>query len=200
MSIEKSVTTLRLEGSILCLDFINTVENRKKAAPYDYLNSFKDLLKWYAHTGALSPKIIHTLERLAKDYPQKATIVFDKCKQLRELLHSILSRLVAKKSPLPEDLLLFNRFISEAYASIEISFPAGQGLLQFNAPVLEQVYWWLIKSAVELFISPMVTGVKECPGCGWLFLDKSKNGSRKWCSMRTCGDVSKVKAYMQRQR
>lgn len=194
----KSINSLRLDGGMLCLDMVNTVDNRKKEITHDYLNSFKDLLQWYGHTGGLSPKIIHTLERLAKDYPQKAAVVFEKSVQLRELLHRLFLAALAKKPPVATDLLQFNSYIAEAYANIEISWKAGTRQLQFNAPALEQVYWWLVKSAVELLSSDKADALKECPSCGWLFLDKSRNGSRKWCSMSTCGDVDKVTRNYQR--
>lgn len=198
MSVQKSISSLRLDGGILCLDFVNTIDNRKKGIPHDYVKDFKDLLEWYGHTRALSPKIIHTLERLAKDYPQKAGVVFEKSLALRELLHRLFAASLAKKKPLAADSMQFNTYVGEAYANIEISWLAGAGTLQFNAPALEQVYWWPIKSAVELFTSSQLTEVKECPACGWLFLDKSRNGSRKWCSMSTCGDVNKVTRNYQR--
>lgn len=198
MPAPKSITTLRLDGGILCLDFVNTIDNRKKTGSCDYLQSFKELLQWYGHTRSLSAKIIHTLERLAKDYPQKAAIVFEKSILLRELLHRLFSAMIAGKSPASADLVQFNSYIGEAYANIEIAWLAGAGKLQFNAPALEQVYWWLVKSAVELYTSGKPAQVKECPACGWLFLDKSRNGSRKWCSMSTCGDVDKVTRNYQR--
>lgn len=195
MSVSKSISTLRFDGGILCLDFVNTIDNRKKVGTCDYLSTFKDLLLWYARTGALSPKIIHTLERLAKDYPQKAAVVFEKSLVLRELLHRLFTVMIAGKSPAPADLMQFNTYIGEAYANIELT---AAGKLQFNAPALEQVYWWLVKSAVELYTAGKPAQIKECPACGWLFLDKSRNGSRKWCSMSTCGDVDKVTRNYQR--
>ncbi|MBS0029684.1 CGNR zinc finger domain-containing protein [Chitinophaga sp. 22321] len=198
MSAPKSIATLRLDGGVLCLDFINTIDNRKKISTCDYLNNFKELLQWYAHTGALSPKIIHTLERLAKDYPQKAAIVFEKSIVLRELLHRLFAAFMSGKNPVATDLVQFNSYIGEAYANIEMAWQAGTGKLHFNAPALEQVYWWLVKSAAELYTSASPAQIKECPACGWIFMDKSRNGSRKWCSMSTCGDVDKVTRNYQR--
>lgn len=52
--------------------------------------------------------------------------------------------------------------------------------------------------AIALLNSPQVARVKSCPGCGWFFLDSSKNQSRRWCSMETCGASAKSKAYYRR--
>jgi predicted RNA-binding Zn ribbon-like protein len=81
-----------------------------------------------------------------------------------------------------------------------MSWASGRGNLQFNSPAIEQLYWWPVKSAADLLISPEIKQLKECPACGWLFLDKSKNQSRKWCSMSTCGDISKVTRNYQRNK
>src|ERR671930_579256 len=63
--------------------------------------------------------------------------------------------------------------------------------------VLAPVVW----SAAELLTSGPLERVRECPGddtCGWLFLDTSRNGSRRWCDMRTCGNRAKARRYYRR--
>jgi predicted RNA-binding Zn ribbon-like protein len=65
---------------------------------------------------------------------------------------------------------------------------------------LDALLWPVIHSAGELLLSQDLVQVKECPGCGWLFLDTSKNRSRRWCSMSTCGARDKMRRYHKRQR
>lgn len=67
---------------------------------------------------------------------------------------------------------------------------AGRALLRFR----------LIDAAVGLLTSEAASRVRSCPGCGWLFVDLSKNRSRRWCSMSTCGSSAKSKAYYRRRR
>lgn len=202
MSAEKSIATLRFDGGILCLDFVNTVSNRMKPASHDYLSGFRELLEWYGRTGVITAKVSHTLERLAKGYPQKATVVFDKSIGLRELLLRLFTAAIHRKAPGPSDLHLFNTYVAEAYANIEVAWKPAQrrGELLFNAPALEQLIWWLVKSALELYTGNGLQQVRQCPSCGWLFLDKSRNGSRKWCSMSSCGDINKVQQFNQRNK
>ena len=58
----------------------------------------------------------------------------------------------------------------------------------------------IVASAQSLLSSKEVARVKECPNCGWLFLDTSKNQSRRWCSMNTCGVHDKMRRYHKKLR
>ena len=70
-----------------------------------------------------------------------------------------------------------------------------------TAPSIERlVLWPVVWSAVRLLSSPELASVRKCaaPGCGWLFVDGTKNGSRRWCSMSVCGNRDKVRRYRRR--
>lgn len=64
--------------------------------------------------------------------------------------------------------------------------------------------WPIAVSAVELALSEHLGRVRRCPGddgrCGWLFVDLSKSGTRRWCSMRTCGSRLKSRRQVERLR
>ena len=66
---------------------------------------------------------------------------------------------------------------------------AGEALLRLRT----------VEAAVALLVSDRMLRVKACPACGWFFLDVSKNQSRRWCSMDSCGAVAKARRYYQRQ-
>jgi predicted RNA-binding Zn ribbon-like protein len=60
-----------------------------------------------------------------------------------------------------------------------------------------------VLSACELLVGAERRRIKECPapdGCGWLFLDASKNAARRWCDMRTCGNIAKARRHYRRHR
>ncbi len=84
--------------------------------------------------------------------------------------------------------------------------PAGGGFAwewDAGGDVLARPLWALARSAADLLTSPRLSRVRECPGedgCGWLFLDTSKNGSRRWCSMQGCGSRAKARRYAGRRR
>jgi predicted RNA-binding Zn ribbon-like protein len=56
----------------------------------------------------------------------------------------------------------------------------------------------IVEAGVALLVSDAMLRVKSCPTCGWFFLDLSKNQSRRWCSMDTCGAVAKSRRYYQK--
>jgi predicted RNA-binding Zn ribbon-like protein len=60
----------------------------------------------------------------------------------------------------------------------------------------------IVKSAADLLLSDMLDRVKQCEGdpCGWLFLDTSRNRSRRWCSMEDCGNRAKARRFYQRKK
>jgi predicted RNA-binding Zn ribbon-like protein len=54
----------------------------------------------------------------------------------------------------------------------------------------------------ELAVTGEVAHLKRCADdtCGWVFWDVSRNNSRRWCTMRVCGNRAKARAYAARQR
>jgi predicted RNA-binding Zn ribbon-like protein len=69
---------------------------------------------------------------------------------------------------------------------------------------LQSMLWPIALSALELTTSGEVTALKQCPGhdgrCGWLFLDRTKNLSRRWCTMQICGNAEKTRKQTTRRR
>jgi predicted RNA-binding Zn ribbon-like protein len=55
--------------------------------------------------------------------------------------------------------------------------------------------WVIYKDAFDIITTSPVNRIKECRSCGWLFLDKSKNNSRTWCNMQSCGSIEKSRRY-----
>jgi predicted RNA-binding Zn ribbon-like protein len=83
--------------------------------------------------------------------------------------------------------------------------PAGEGFTwswRDDEPQPMRILWSIARSAAELLTGPDLHRVKFCPGegCGWLFLDKTRNGKRRWCEMEVCGSRAKMRRYHQRRR
>lgn len=202
MSSTLPMTALRLDGGILCLDFINTIDNRFRESGIDYLTGYHQLLEWHDHVRVIPSKLLQTLQRLGKSYPAQAALVFERSLQLREVLYQLFTTIIAKKSPAAPELQAFNNYVTETLAHVTLVYDKGarQGNVVFTSPVMEQVMWWVVQSALTVWTSEQLLLIRQCPACGWLFMDRSKNRSRKWCSMETCGGLDKVKACYERKK
>jgi predicted RNA-binding Zn ribbon-like protein len=83
-------------------------------------------------------------------------------------------------------------FIAAAIARADLPPPAAS----WDLTDLEAPLWPVAEAAYRLLISPDLARLKRCVGCPWLFLDKSKNASRRWCSMEFCGTDRKKQRYV----
>jgi len=200
--------TMKLVGGDLCLDFVNTVGGRTPADSTgsrvlaDKLAGYGDLLAWARHTQSVAETDARRLARLAEDRPREAASVLGRALALREALHRTLRALMLDRRPEPTDLSLLNTEIAEARGR-EVLAPFRDGL-RWEWPDsggrLESPLWPVVRAAAALITSGDLSRLRECGGerCGWLFLDRSRNRSRQWCTMEDCGNVSKVRRFRRR--
>jgi predicted RNA-binding Zn ribbon-like protein len=142
--------------------------------------------------------------RNAEVHPAQASAVLDQAIALRETIYRIFSAVATGRSPEAADLAALNAAISQAMAHLRIiETPAGfvwgwDG----GDDALDQMLWPVVRSAADLLTSKELERVGECAEhqrCGWLFLDVSRNHSRRWCSMELCGNRAKVRRHYQRK-
>jgi len=97
---------------------------------------------------------------------------------------------------------LLNRELALARAHEHLAFSAGRFQLAWpaNPDALDQVLWPVVRSAAELLTGDELPRVAQCAGelCGWLFLDTTRNRSRRWCDMADCGNLAKVRRFRRR--
>ncbi|MCI0689875.1 MAG: CGNR zinc finger domain-containing protein [Sporichthyaceae bacterium] len=201
---------LELAGNALSLDFANTL-NYRPAPARDYLASYPELLNWSEYAGSLPAAAVRRLRPLA-DSPQAAAVLAE-THRLRDTVFTVFSAIAAGRQPGSAAV----ERLSDAYAGAtrnariagasaagsrtKATHGGGYGLTwpvephQLDAPL-----WPVAHSAGELLMSGPLERIGECPSCGWLFLDTSRNGTRRWCSMATCGSRDKMARYHRRQR
>jgi predicted RNA-binding Zn ribbon-like protein len=190
-------------GGRVCLDFINTVDPRVGASQHDYLASYADLVRWGGHVHLLSEDQMDALLRAAAQHPRAARARFEQAIALRETLYRIFSAVAAQQAPAAADLAAAHTAYVELLAQARLvatgehyrwQWPAG-------ADALDQPLWSVAQSAMDLLTATELQRVRACPGlgdCGWLFLDTSKSGRRRWCSMEGCGSRAKMRRYYAR--
>jgi predicted RNA-binding Zn ribbon-like protein len=193
-----------LLGGALCLDFVNTLDGRFAAEPKELLTTYADLLSWGEQAGALTSGEARGLRRRALDQPSTAGAILKQGRELRETLFYGFSAAAAGQ-PFPVTALdRLNKALPAALARLRVE-PTTEGYsLQWHSPPegLDRVLWAVVRSAADLLTSPELSRVRECPPttCGWLFLDKTKSRTRRWCEMSTCGNQAKARRYRARRK
>ena len=196
---------LRLLGGRACLDFANTVEPRIGQRQRDFLLSYTDLVTWAEFAGMIARAEARRLLAQCAQQPQQAAQAFRKAIKLRELIYRLFVAIATGEPPKAADLRALQTIHINALRHAELR-PNRDGFTwQWSEDTddLERIGWLLAQSAIELLTSPQVGRVKMCAspdGCGWLFLDTSKNGSRRWCSMEVCGSRAKMRRLYARRR
>jgi predicted RNA-binding Zn ribbon-like protein len=186
-------------GGATCLDFVNTVDPRHDDQRDDCLGSYPQLLRWAAEAGLLTAEEYSGLEVRSQQEPGLADAVHRRALELREALY----RLFAAQPPAQGDLARLTDEAHRAWAMAKLARSVGGWAWRWDTPAqLDRVLWPIAQSAAELLTSGQLGRVRECEGhngCGWLFLDTSKNGRRRWCDMRVCGNRAKARRHRQRE-
>ena len=191
-------------GGDLCLDFVNTAGSRTRAPAVDRLEAYGDLVRWSRLAGTIDDSIAEELLRLAEAEPASAARVLSRAKALREAIYRVFSARADGRAAEASDLNALSSAAAEAAAHRALA-PAGFGFRYVwprEGARLERVLWPIAAAAVELATSDRVTRVKECAtaNCNWLFVDLSRNRSRRWCQMRECGNRAKQRRYHAREK
>ncbi len=195
---------LKLIGGRLCLDFANTADWHASDHPEELLTSYAELVAWSLHTGSISEAEAEPLLAEAARRPDEAAAALEAAIAWREAFYRILLATLAGSAPHPDDLDSFNAARADMLAHSEIAATAGGFAWRWMVGEhnLRWLLWPVMRSAQDLLLSPDLRLVKECPGpdCGWLFLDTSKNRTRRWCTMDGCGNRAKARRSYQRKR
>jgi predicted RNA-binding Zn ribbon-like protein len=189
-----------LLGGLLCLDFVNTVDPRHAADRTDFLPDYDALARWAGLAGAVPPGTVPDLQRAGTARPGPAQAVLGAAGELREHLYRVIRPLLDGKPAAEPSLDALSAAVARAHEARCLVPGEGRSLAwswhdprQLDLPLLA-----VALSAADLVTSRAITRVRECPGadgCGWLFLDTSKSGTRRWCSMQVCGNRAKVHRY-----
>ncbi len=189
-------------GNGLCLDFANTLEDRASDAPRELLTTYDDLIEWAKQAQIVTGEQARELLAEAESHKGKAEKVLLRARDWREALYRIFFTLANCEEPQGTDLHLLNAALAEAMVHARI-MAAGHGFTwrwDMGPSVLDWPLWPVIRSAADILTSEEVHAVRACAAddCNWLFLDTSKNRSRRWCNMKTCGNRAKARKHHER--
>jgi predicted RNA-binding Zn ribbon-like protein len=188
-----------LLGGRLCIDFVNTVSGKRLRAPIERLNDYGDLVAWAEQVGIASPTRGKALRRAAREHPRQGEAILGRAKEFREALFRIFRAVGERARPGEADLAHLNRELAEAHSHLVLADRAGRFGWHFSHEnELASVLWPVARSAAEVLLNDDPERVRMCEaidGCGWLFYDETRNGRRRWCSMKDCGNRAKVRRF-----
>ena len=177
----------------LCLAFANTRYWRGTAEPTEELRAPADLLRWVEQNERLPPALFRKFARPDAAMLEAALVV-------REAMHGCFSTSAAGR-PLPDvELAALNAVLADAPPRQRITRGGWEvGTTETSVGALLTPVLW---SAADLLVGRRLERVRQCanPECGWLFLDDSKSGNRRWCSMSACGNRAKAHRHYLRQK
>ena len=194
----RSVETLEHVGGPVCLDFTNTIKHRYEEPYVDYLSGSEEWLIWTKRSALITDVELKLIQRHVQQNPIKSQKEMQVVIRTRESIYQIFKSISHDQKPPPESLQLFTEKLHFAFKRISLTIGVNRKVSESWSDKVVDLLTPLapiVKSAYELLNSNTLKRVKDCKNCGWLYLDKSKNNSRKWCSMLTCGSSDKARRY-----
>jgi predicted RNA-binding Zn ribbon-like protein len=194
-----------LSGGRLCLDFANTLGGRV-TEPLERLNTYADLVSWSRQAGTVSASAASRLLEESSRHPRGAAAVLERARQLRGAIYRIWVAEVRGAQAAVADLELLNSLLRQALSHQRLVREENRYALGWrDDDVLESILWPVAKSAAELLTSQEAKRVRQCEAfatkdCAWLFIDETRNRSRRWCSMTSCGNRAKARRHYHRAR
>lgn len=201
-------------GGRLALDFANTLGGLRGGATRELVATYADLVAWGEQAGVIAPDEEQRLVRAAQLDSTAAMLVLERAKQLREAIYAVVVAQMRGDTPRSADLATLNRELAQALAHRRVTTGAtgvvwtwvwrveGVADGESRATIaLDAVLWPVVVAAADLLTMEDQPLLRQCASdaCSWLYLDTTRNHSRRWCDMKGCGNKAKVRRYRQRQ-
>ena len=197
----------KLAGGHPVLDFLNTMGGHRLTHPREDLATSEDLVSWGLQSGWLDQERAHPMLVEIQLRPAEARAGLARVRAFREALFRVFLAASEGAQPAPEPLEAFEREVRRAWAERRLVRTPEHGYrwVSPESARLEAFIPGLALAASDLLTGPDRRRIRICEataldGCGWLFLDTSKNGTRRWCEMATCGNKYKARRHYARTR
>ena len=194
----------RRVARVLCLDFVNTADYLATDRPVDYLVAPEVLVDWAEAAGAVDGVLAGAIRGWVAGHPGQAERQLRGLLTRRDALYRVL-RAAATGDPAGDEI--DRRRVADwvaaarAHALLVPDRPTWRWEWPSEAS-LRRACWPAAASAGDLLTGGAIgqLGICDNPGCGWLYLDTTKNRSRRWCSMQLCGNLAKSRRHAARSR
>ena len=193
-----------LVGESIAADFANTLSGSRARPSTDHVARYADLVAFAEQHGTLHPAGVRRLIALAERHPQQATQIHRRAVALREAIWRAFDRIAHAHEPDTDDVALISREAAEAFSKATV-LREGDGYTWSwgESDDLARALWPIARGAVDVLTSAQERArLRECASdtCAWVFIDRTKNHSRRWCDMAGCGNRAKGRAFRARQK
>ena len=187
----------------ICLDFANTLRGLRGGAAVELLRDYDDLVSWAEQTGALTSTEARLQRREGERRTTAAAGALARSRSLREVIYRIFATLAEGRGPATTDLEALNAELGRALAHARVDrIPDGfEWGWESEVADLDRLLWPVARAAARLLTHTPSKTVRECsnPYCSGLYVDTSRNHSRRWCNLSTCGSRAKARGRRRRQ-
>jgi predicted RNA-binding Zn ribbon-like protein len=197
--VDSPLRPLLVVAGNLALDFANTVDDPGGPNHFDHIQDMPRLLTWARNVGVLSDQRYDELTALVQAQPTVVAASLRRAHNLRRTVQAVFGA-IADEQPVPEPTWRdLRRSIADAIGHAQLTADQDKVHLTWDVASLDTVSWHAAYAAHELLTSDQLGRVKRCAACPWLYVDHSKNSSRRWCSMEDCGKNVKMRRYVERR-
>ena len=200
----------RFVGGDVGLDLVNTVDWTDRGPERDRVGSYSRLVEWAVAAKVLGDQEAVRLRGRAETRPDDAADAHTSAMEFRWTLKRLVGAVAdgsgdgtAARAALDE----LNWFVAESFPHARLELATGgaprpQWTWARDPERLDALLWPIVRSAAELLASTDPSRLRVCPGpdCGWVYVDRSRNGLRRWCEMSTCGTDEKTRRRRERSK
>jgi len=191
-------------GGALCLDFVNTASWQGSESTTEHLATPLELFRWCSENGMSDSEMVSATSLQGMGASAAGYALLRQALKLRKTIYNLFLAVAEHRAPRRSDLEAFNEILAASPACLQIQYQHGcfrcqrKTARKRSEDLLDAIAW----SAADLLASDDLSWIKRCAsdGCGWLFVDKTKNHRRRWCDMADCGSRAKAHRYYQRKK
>jgi predicted RNA-binding Zn ribbon-like protein len=198
METRYDVDEIGLVGGNPLLDLANTQSGPPGGAPdSEALHSYDDLVRWDRRIGLLDDGQARRLRAVAGRHPRLALAAFDRARRLRADAYETFEAIATGRRPPAATVDRLHAAAAEALSHASLVAADGRFAVRWEASDDLDLAWWpVVHAGLDLLLRGPLDRVKGCGGCRYLFVDETKNRSRRWCSMDDCGTREKMRTYV----